>query len=164
MMWVNDTLPPRALARWPLMTIRLSHSSLTGTDRTEVAVGTASEASMFWTVRAGAPRRTVKVGSSLAAACAAGGCSLGTGLVVPLAGSAAFDSGRGLATGAGVGVGSVVAAGAWGCWVAWLVWLVWLVWLAFGAGGGSAGFAGAGSACLVGAALAAGAPLELAPL
>src|SRR3954465_5299243 len=112
MMWVNDTFPPRALARWPLMTIRLSHSSLTGTDRTEVAVGTASEASMFWTVRAGAPRRTVKVGSSLAAACAAGGCSLGTGLVVPFAGSAAFDSGRGLATGAGVGGGATCGAGA----------------------------------------------------
>src|SRR4029079_4923933 len=119
MRWVNDTLPPRARARWLLMTVRLSHSSLTGTERTEVAVGTASEASMFWTVRAGAPRSTVYDGWSLAAACSAGGCSLGTGLLVPLAGSAALDSGRGLATGAGVGVGStcsvgrvVVAAGA----------------------------------------------------
>ena len=41
------------------MTMRLSHSSLTGTVRTEVAVGTVSEASMFCTVRAGAPRSTV---------------------------------------------------------------------------------------------------------
>ena len=41
------------------MTVRLSHRSLTGTDRTEVAVGTLSDASMFWTVRAGAPRRIV---------------------------------------------------------------------------------------------------------
>ena len=59
MMWVNDTLPPRARARWLLMTMRLSQSSLTGTERTEVAVGTVSEASMFCTVRAGAPRSTV---------------------------------------------------------------------------------------------------------
>ena len=36
------------------MTMRLSHSSLTGTDRTLVAVGTVSEASMFCAVRAGA--------------------------------------------------------------------------------------------------------------
>ena len=38
------------------MTVRLSHSSLTGTERTEVAVGTDSEMSMFWAVRIGAPR------------------------------------------------------------------------------------------------------------
>src|SRR6476646_4403361 len=99
MRWVKETFPPRARARWLLMTVRLSHSSLTGTDRTEVAVGTVSEESMFWTVRAGAPRRTVKVGSSRAAAGAAGLDSLGTGLLVPLAGSAASASGRGLATG-----------------------------------------------------------------
>ena len=59
MRWVNDTLPPRARARWLLMTVRLSQSSLTGTVRTEVAVGTVSETSMFWAVRAGAPRSTV---------------------------------------------------------------------------------------------------------
>ena len=88
------------------MTIRLSQSSFTGTERTEVAVGTVSETSMFCAVRAGAPRSTVYVGSSLAAAGAAGRDSFGTGLVVPLAGSAALVSGRGLATGAGVGVGS----------------------------------------------------------
>ena len=41
------------------MTVRLSHSSLTGTVRTDVAMGTLSEASMFCTVRAGAPRRMV---------------------------------------------------------------------------------------------------------
>jgi hypothetical protein len=38
------------------MTIRLSISSLTGTDRTLVAVGTSSLAAMFVTVRAAAPR------------------------------------------------------------------------------------------------------------
>ena len=41
------------------MTMRLSQSSLTGTERTLVAVGTVSDASMFCTVRAGAPRRIV---------------------------------------------------------------------------------------------------------
>src|SRR6476469_3199059 len=102
--WVNDTLPPRARARWLLMTVRLSQRSFTGTERTEVAVGTLSEASMFCAVRAGAPRSTVKVGSSLAAAGAAGLDSFGTGLLVPLAGSAALPPGRGLATGAGVAV------------------------------------------------------------
>ena len=56
---VNDTLPPRARARWLLITIRLSQRSLTGTERTLVAVGTDSETSMFCTVRAGAPRSTV---------------------------------------------------------------------------------------------------------
>src|SRR3954471_21414443 len=101
MRWVNDTLPPRARARWLLMTVRLSHRSLTGTERTEVAVGTVSDTSMFCAVRAGAPRSTVYVGSSLAAAGAGAGDSFGTGLVVPFAGSAAFACGRGFATGAG---------------------------------------------------------------
>ncbi len=53
--WVNETLPPRARARWLLITTRLSNSSLTGIARTLVAVGTARLASMFWTVRAAAP-------------------------------------------------------------------------------------------------------------
>src|ERR1700750_1671799 len=66
MRWVNETLPPRARDRWLLMTIRLSQSSLTGTERTDVAVGTDSESSMLATVRAGAPRRTVYVGWSAA--------------------------------------------------------------------------------------------------
>ncbi len=85
------------------MTVRLSHSSFTGTERTLVAVGTVSEESMFCTVRAGAPRRIVYVAWSLASASSGGFDSFGTGLVVPLAGSAALASGRGLATGAGVG-------------------------------------------------------------
>ncbi len=59
MMCVNETLPPRARARWLLITIRLSQSSLTGTWRTLVAVGTVRLTSMFCTVRAGAPRSTV---------------------------------------------------------------------------------------------------------
>src|SRR5690606_31126272 len=56
MMWVNDTLPPRARRRWLLITMRLSKSSLTGTARTLVAVGRARLDSMLVAVRAGAPR------------------------------------------------------------------------------------------------------------
>src|SRR6478736_6665568 len=55
MRWVNDTLPPRARARWLLMTVRLSMSSLAGTARTEVAVGTSRLASMLSTTRAAGP-------------------------------------------------------------------------------------------------------------
>ena len=73
MRWVNDTLPPRARARWLLMTVRLSQSSLTGTERTEVAVGTVERGVHVRAVRAGAPRSTVNVGSSLAAGRSAGG-------------------------------------------------------------------------------------------
>src|ERR671920_2362995 len=88
MMWVNDTLPPRARARWLLMTIRLSHSSFTGTDRTLVAVGTVRLRSMFCAVRAGAPRSGVTFGSSLASAGALGVFSLGTGAGPVLTGGA----------------------------------------------------------------------------
>src|SRR5918993_3561565 len=66
MMWVYDTLPPRARRRWLLITTRWSISSLTGSDRTLVAVGTDSEMSMFFAVRAGAPFRVVRTGSSRA--------------------------------------------------------------------------------------------------
>src|SRR3954452_23096521 len=119
MRWVNETLPPRARERWLLMTIRLSQRSLTGTERTEVAVGTDSESSMFATVRAGAPRRTVYVGWSAAADGAGSFFSLGTGRLVPLAGSAALLSGRGVARGAGrpspAGtLGALVVPESWG--------------------------------------------------
>ena len=53
---VNEILPPRPRARWLLMTMRLSTISLAGTARTEVAVGTSSEASMLVTTRAAGPR------------------------------------------------------------------------------------------------------------
>ena len=65
--WVKDTLPPRARLRWLLMTIRLSISSLTGTWRTLVAVGTVRLVSMFCAVRAGAPRRISRSDSALGA-------------------------------------------------------------------------------------------------
>src|SRR5687768_13098912 len=104
MMCVKLTLPPRARARWLLMTVRLSQSSLTGTERTDVAVGTVRETSMFCAVRIGAPRRVTSLGASLALAGAAGLGSRGSGVLVPLAGSAALACGRGVATGAGVAV------------------------------------------------------------
>ena len=70
------------------MTTRLSMSSLAGTERTLVAVGTPSEASMFVTTRAAGPRSTVTVPS--------GGGALGAGAV-----------------GAGVGAGASAPA-RWG--------------------------------------------------
>ncbi len=78
--WVKETLPPRARARWLLMTIRLSHSSLTGTERTLVAVGTVRLSSMFFTVRAGAPLSTVNCGSSTVSAPACFSASFEVGL------------------------------------------------------------------------------------
>src|SRR3954447_14280605 len=56
MRWVKETFPPRERARWLLITMRLSASSLAGTARTLVAVGTVSEAFMFLTTLAAAPR------------------------------------------------------------------------------------------------------------
>src|SRR5215212_7711988 len=85
------------------MTMRLSHSSFTGTERTEVAVGTDRESSMLATVRAGAPRRTVYVRWSSdpdGSRAFSSSFSLGTRAVVPFAGSAASDSGRGVTCGA----------------------------------------------------------------
>src|SRR6202008_3200071 len=55
--WVKETLPPRPRLRGLLTTMRLSISSLAGTARTLVAVGTARLASMLVTVRAATPRR-----------------------------------------------------------------------------------------------------------
>src|SRR5215207_3259501 len=73
MMWVYETLPPRARRRWLLITTRWSMRSLTGKDRTLVAVGTAKEMSMFFAVRAGAPRKVLLTGSASAPAGRASG-------------------------------------------------------------------------------------------
>src|ERR1700712_5007329 len=54
--WVNDTFPPRLRRRKLLITMRLSPMSLAGTARTEVAVGTSSDAVMLRTTAADAPR------------------------------------------------------------------------------------------------------------
>ena len=56
--WVNEILPPRVRLRWLLMTMRLSIISLAGMARTLVAVGTSSDADMFLTTAAAAPRNT----------------------------------------------------------------------------------------------------------
>ncbi|OBJ60126.1 hypothetical protein A5628_09145 [Mycobacterium colombiense] len=53
---MNEILPPRVRLSWLLMTIRLSIISLAGTARTLVAVGTSSDADMFLTTAAAAPR------------------------------------------------------------------------------------------------------------
>src|SRR3954453_15613575 len=87
--WVKDTFPPRERARWLLMTMRLSASSLAGTARTLVAVGTVSEAFMFLTTLAAAPR------SGICLAPAAGAFAAGLA-----AGFAALPS-LGFAAGAG---------------------------------------------------------------
>ena len=82
MMWVKLTLPPRERARWLLMTTRLSMSSLAGTARTLVAVGTWSEDSMLVTTRAAGPRSgaTFSV-TSASASLGATFTSRGVGLV-----------------------------------------------------------------------------------
>src|SRR5215203_5031224 len=112
---VKDTLPPRARARWLLITIRLSHSSFTGTVRTLVAVGTLRLTSMFCAVRMGAPRSTVSVGSSTAAGTVAGGMSFGTGAA--FAGAAfwgAAFAGAAFAGAGAAGFSGLLAAGAFG--------------------------------------------------
>src|SRR4051812_19967980 len=74
---VKDTLPPRERARWLLMTMRLSASSLAGTARTLVAVGTVSETFMFLTTAADAPRS----GDCLPAATGVAGLAAGAALL-----------------------------------------------------------------------------------
>src|SRR3954451_3391107 len=124
MTWVNETLPPRARERWLLITMRLSISSFTGTDRTLVAVGTRRLASMFCAVRAGAPRRTVRGGSLTASARLAGSGSFGPGAADVGCGGRA--SARGVAW---VGADTAGLAGAFGSPLAWVGWsLAWVGW------------------------------------
>src|SRR3954470_18861140 len=73
--WVNEILPPRVRLRWLLITTRLSIISFAGMARTLVAVGTSSDAFMFFTTAAEAPRRTANSSS------AAGLASVGLGSV-----------------------------------------------------------------------------------
>src|SRR5512133_635614 len=75
MRWVKLTLAPPVRARWLFRICRLTSSSLAGTVRTEVAVGTASEASMFSTMRAVAPR--IGTGRSPSAGAVDGGAAEG---------------------------------------------------------------------------------------
>src|SRR4051794_9136857 len=96
--WVKEILPPRVRRSWLLITRRLSASSLAGTARTDVAVGTSSDASMFFTTADAAPRSVVAVPSSAAAVGRA------AREVVPAAGLSAGG-------GAGGGGGRAVVAG-----------------------------------------------------
>ncbi|CAM5660308.1 hypothetical protein STENM327S_05045 [Streptomyces tendae] len=64
---MKEIFPPRARLRWLLMTMRLSNSSFTGTARTDVAVGSSSEAFMFFATAAAGPRRVTSSGPSGAA-------------------------------------------------------------------------------------------------
>src|SRR5680860_1457089 len=111
MMCVNETLPPRARARWLLITVRLSIRSFTGAERTLVAVGTVRLMSMLLAVRAVAPRSTVRSGSSFASALSAGSDSFGTGWLVLVAGWAGAASERLVST-AGAAAFGTAAFGA----------------------------------------------------
>src|ERR671912_2836248 len=152
MMWVKLTLPPRLRARWLLMTMRLSMSSLAGTARTDVAVGTCRELSMFVTTRAPAPRMgvcsTLPSGADSFGACASlgfgaaavagGSVRAGVGVVSLAAGSpvgAVGAPGAGAPVGAGAGEveGAASAAGLGWAGAGWL-----------GAGWLDAGWLGAG--------------------
>ncbi len=106
--WVNDTLPPRPRARWLLMTMRLSISSLAGTDRTLVAVGTLRLAAMLTAVRAAAPRSRDAGAPGAAGAAPDGGPAAGpgAGALAGLGGAAAG------AAGADAGAGALAWAGA----------------------------------------------------
>src|SRR5215204_1864834 len=101
--WVKLTLPPRARRRWLLMTMRLSASSLAGTARTLVAVGTARLVCMLATTRAAAPRRTL--GSAAGAGWSAGRPD------VPLVAGAVAGAVAGFAEGLAAGWGAGLAAG-----------------------------------------------------
>src|SRR5215472_1062189 len=81
MRWVNETLPPRSRLRWLLMTMRLSMSSLAGTARTLVAVGTVRLAAMFVAVRADAPRSLTTSASGTGGAVAGAGPAVGWAVV-----------------------------------------------------------------------------------
>src|SRR5690349_11141825 len=101
MRWVKEIFPPRVRLRWLLMTMRLSAISLAGTARTLVAVGTLSEASMFFAIAAAAPRNCLVSASLVLAvaaalwACgfAAAGCGLAAGLGWVAAGFAGAGAG-----------------------------------------------------------------------
>src|SRR5882757_2632530 len=89
MRWVKEILPPRVRLSWLLITIRLSASSLAGTARTLVAVGTASEAFMFLTTALAAPRSGMTWPSTSAPIGAAG---FAAREVVPAAGLASVPT------------------------------------------------------------------------
>src|SRR5258705_7497355 len=92
------------------MTIRLSIISLAGMARTLVAVGTSSDADMFFTTAAAAPRSTCTSSPS------AGGGAAGAFGAAAFSGSGVLAGAATSAFGAGAGAGSgaVAGAAAWG--------------------------------------------------
>src|SRR5690625_1964641 len=125
MRWVNDTFPPRARARWLLMTIRLSISSLTGTDRTLVAVGISRLASMLVAVRAAAPRRRT-FSTSPALGFSSLGCLTGTSFDFGLPTTSAVSCGFSVvlrAVESAPGSGSVAVGVGVAAWLGAAVWL-----------------------------------------
>src|SRR6185437_8111905 len=102
--WVNEILPPRVRLSWLLMTIRLSIISLAGMARTLVAVGTSSEADMFLTTAAAAPRSTCTASPS---------AGVGAGRAVGLATAAgrSADGAAGRSADAAAGRSADAAAG-----------------------------------------------------
>src|SRR4051794_12740275 len=117
MMCVKLTLPPRVRIRWLLRILRLTSSSRAGTCRKLVAVGTVSDCSMFTTVLAAAPRRTVAFSGAALSAGVVGAAAVGdTGFsatVPPLVDAAAAGAaGEGpAAAGAADAAGAAATAG-----------------------------------------------------
>src|SRR5882757_766647 len=117
---VKLILPPRERLRWLLITTRLSASSLAGTARTLVAVGTVSEVCMLTTTRAAAPRKVTlwsppgDVVPDLAGAVTVGAVTVGAEVAAgaAAAGADGVDPAAAGAVAAGVAAGVVVAAGA----------------------------------------------------
>src|SRR5882757_4524237 len=103
MRWVKEIFPPRARFRWLLMTMRLSKSSFTGTARTDVAVGTSTEAFMFFTTAAAGPRSVTYSGP-------AGASVAGAAFGAAFAGAGAAAGFTGAGAGAGVGAGAATGA------------------------------------------------------
>src|SRR5262245_32694334 len=118
--WVNEILPPRVRLRWLLMTMRLSIISLAGMARTLVAVGTSSDAAMFFTTAAAAPRSTW-ASSPSAAGAGFGSAALGFagatsvfGGCVTAGGGAAFAGAASVLAGSAFGAGVPLPCAAFG--------------------------------------------------
>ena len=56
---MNEILPPRVRFSWSLTRVRFSNMRRAGMSRTEVAVGTSREMSMFFAIALATPRRAV---------------------------------------------------------------------------------------------------------
>src|SRR6476619_2176680 len=112
---VTAILPPRVRLRWLLMTVRLSIINLAGMARTLVAVGTSSEAFMFLTTAAAAPRSTAtsspSPGGGPAGALGLAGSAFAAAGSAVAAGSALAAAGAGLYSGVGAGLASAGGAG-----------------------------------------------------